>query len=95
MLLNWCQHSESSLVSLVVVVINIVFDHRDELFTAAETFAIVTFSLQNSPKSFHRTIVDALGYSGHTLSHAGILQLGMEYPVGVLESAVTIIPNSG
>ena len=90
MLLNRSQYSESSLVSLVVVVINIVFDHRHELFTATEAIAIISFSFKDPPESFHWPIVDALGYSGHTLSHAGILQLGMECPVGVLESAVAV-----
>ena len=74
MLLHRSQYPKSSLVSLIVVVINIVFDHRHELFAAVEALAIITFSLQDSPESFHRTIVDALGYSGHALSHAGILQ---------------------
>ena len=90
MLLDWRQHPESSLVSLVIVVINIVFDHRHELFTATKSVAIVTLSLKDPPKSFHWSIVDALRYSGHTLSHAGILQLGMECPVSVLESAVAV-----
>ena len=63
MLLDWSQYSESSLVSLVVVVINIVFDHRHELFPATETVAIVSFSFKNPPESFHRTVVDALRYS--------------------------------
>ena len=88
MLLDWSQYSESSLVSLVIVVINIVFDHRHELFTATKSVAIVTLSLKDSPESFHWSIVDALRYSGHTLSHADFFQFCMEYPIGVLESAV-------
>ena len=95
MLLNRCQHSKSSLVSLVVVVIDIFFDHGYKLFAAVEALTIISLSLQDPPKPFHRTIVYALGNSRHTLSHAGILQFGMECPVGVLESAVTVIPNSG
>jgi len=94
-LLDRSQYSESSLVPFVVVVIDIFFDHGYKLFAAVEALAIVTFSLQDPPESFHRTVVDALGYSGHTLSHAGILQFGMECPVGVLESAVCVMPNSG
>ena len=90
MLLDRGQHSESSLVSFVVVVIDVVFDHGYKILATAEALAIVAFSLQNSPESFHRTIVDALGYSGHTLSHAGIFQFGMECPVGVLESPVAV-----
>lgn len=94
MLLDWCQHSESSLVSLVVVVIDIFFDHGYKLFTAVEALSVISFSLKDSPESFHWTIVDALGYSGHTLSHAGIFQFGMECPVGVLESSVAVAKGS-
>ena len=94
MLLDWRQHPESSLVSLVIVVINIVFDHRHELFTATKSVAIVTLSLKDPPESFHWSIVDALRYSGHTLSHAGIFQFGMKCPVGVLESSVAVAKGS-
>jgi hypothetical protein len=62
---------------------------------ATEAVAIVSFSFKDPPESFHWSIVDALRYSGHTLSHAGIFQFGMECPVGVLESSVAVIPNSG
>ena len=88
MLFNRSQYSESSLVSLVVVVINIVFDHRHEFFTATEAVAIVSFSFKDPPESFHRTIVNALRYSRHALDHSRLLKLVVECPVGVLESTV-------
>ena len=94
MLLDWCQHSESSLVSLVVVVIDIFFDHGYKRFTATEAVAIVSFSLKDPPESFHRTIVDALGYSGHALNHAGAFELCMECPIGVLESTIAVAKRS-
>ena len=94
MLLHRSQYPESSLVSFVVVVIDIVFDHSYKLFAAVEALAIITFSLQDPPESFHWSIVDALRYSGHTLSHAGIFQFGMECPVGVLESSVAVAKGS-
>ena len=95
MLLDWCQNSEPSLVSLVVVVINIVFNHRHEFFTATEAVAIVSFSFKDPPEPFHWPIVDALGYARHALCHSSLLKLVVERPVGVLESAVAVIPNSG
>ena len=90
MFLDRSQRSESSLVSFVVVVIDIVFNHGYKLFAAAEAFAIVSFSLKDPPESFHRTVIYALRYSGHALRHAGILQFGMECPVGILEATVTM-----
>ena len=95
MLFHRSQYSEPSLVSFVVVVIDIVFDHGYKLFTAVESLAIITFSFKDPPESFHRTVIYALRYSGHALRHAGILQFGMECPVGILEASVSVIPNSG
>ena len=95
MLFNRSQYSESSLVSLVVVVINIVFDHRHELFTATEAVAIVSFSFKDPPEPFHWPIVDALGYARHALCHSSLLKLVVERPVGVLESTVTVAKRSG
>ena len=88
MLLHRSQDSEATLVPLIIVVVYVVFNHCYELITAGEALAVIPFSLQDPPEAFHRTIVDTLGYSGHTLSHAGFFQFCMEYPIGVLESAV-------
>ena len=56
---------------------------------------VVPFSLQNAPKSFHGTIVNALGYAGHALRHTGFFQLVMEGTVGVLKSSVTMKERVG
>ena len=88
MLFDRSQNSESSLVSLVVVIVDIVFDHGYKLLAAVEALTIISLSLQDPPKPFHRTIVYALGNSRHTLSHACIFQLCMKCPVSVLESAI-------
>ena len=90
MLLHRSQYSKPSLVPFVVVVVDIVLDHSHEFFTASESLAVISLALEYSPETFHRTIVYALGYPGHALRHAGVLQLGMECSVCVLESTVTV-----
>ena len=88
MLFHWSKYSKSALVSLVIVVVNVVFNHCHEFFAATETLAVIPFALEYSPEPFHRTVVDAFAYPGHTLRHTGFLQFGMEHPVGVLEPTI-------
>ena len=52
--------------------------------------AVISFTLEDAPESFHWPIVDALGHTGHTLRHAGLLQLVMEGSVGVLKASVAM-----
>ena len=90
MLFHWSKYSKSTLVSLVIVVVNVVFNHCHEFFTATETLAVIPFALEYPPEPFHRSVVDALGYSGHALRHANSLKFVMKRPVGVLVSSVTV-----
>ena len=94
-LLHWSQYSESSLVPFVVVVMDVVLDHSNEFFTASKSLAVISLTLEYSPEAFHRTVVYALGYPGHALCHAGLLQLGMECSVCILEATVTVAQWSG
>ena len=89
-LLHRCQHAQVALHSAVVVVGDIILNHLYEFLSACKTLAIISLSFQNAPKTFHWSVVNALGYSGHTLLHFGVLQLVVEYSVGVLESSVAM-----
>ena len=93
-LLHRSQYSEPSLVPFVVVVVDVVLDHRNEFFTASESLAVISLALEYSPETFHRAVVYALGYSGHALCHSGFFDLVVECSVCVLESAVRLILNS-
>ena len=90
MLFHWSKYPKSALVSLVIVVVNVVFNHCHEFFAATETLAVIPFALEYSPEPFHRTVVDALGYSGHALCHTNCLKLAVECPVGILVASVTV-----
>jgi len=55
---------------------------------AGKTLSIVTLTLQDTPESFHRPVVNTLRYAGHTLRHPGFFQLVMEGSVCVLKATV-------
>lgn len=57
--------------------------------------AVIPLPLQNTPKTFHRTIVNALANAGHTLSHTRLFQLRVKDPVCVLEPSVTVEQGMG
>ena len=90
MLLHRSQDSEAALVPLIVVVVDVVLNHRHEFLATAETLTVISLSLEYPPEPFHRAVVDALGYSGHALRHANSLKFVMKRPVGVLVSSVTV-----
>ena len=62
-LLHWSQNSETPLIPFVVVVVDIVFNHCYEFFSAVETFAVISLTFEYSPKALHWAIVDTLAYS--------------------------------
>ena len=78
------------MVTLVIVVENVVFNHGNQFFSVGETFAVVTFSFQNAPETFHWTVVNALADAGHALGHAGSHEHAVKSVVGVLETAVAV-----
>jgi len=94
-LLHRCQNAQVALYPAVVVVDDIIFNHLHKLLTARKSSAVVPLTLENTPKAFHRAVVNTLGYSGHTLSHLRLLQLVVEYSVGVLETSVAMKQRMG
>ena len=90
MLLHGREDAQISLYTMVVVVTNIILNHIDQLFLGGKTLTVVAFSFQDTPESLHRPIVDAFGYTGHTLRHTGILQLLVERTVCVLIAPVAV-----
>ena len=95
MFLHWGEHSQSALVALVVVVVDVFGDHLNHCFTAIEFTFVVTFSFQDPPESFHWPVIDAFPNSGHALDHSVVQKFLMEHVVCILESPIAIIPNSG
>ena len=80
----------SFLDAMVVVITNVILNHIDQLFLAGKTLAVIAFPLQDTPETFHWSIIDALGYSRHTLCHTGIFNFLMEYSVSILKASVAV-----
>ena len=89
-LLHRCQHPQVALYPAVVVVGYVVLNHGNKFFSTRESSSVVPFPFQDAPESLHRTVINALGNSGHTLLHFCCLQLVIEYPVCILETSVTM-----
>ena len=90
MLLHRRQHAQVALYPAIVVIGDVVLNHGYEFLTTCESFAVIPFPLENAPEAFHRTVVNALGHSGHALLHLRFLQLIVESSVGVLKTSVTV-----
>ena len=90
MLFHRCQNAKVTLETFRVVVMDITANHFHQFSTIRETLSIITLSLQDAPKSFHRAIVNAAANTRHTLCHASIDQPLVEVSVGILKSTVTV-----
>ena len=90
MLFHRCQNAKVTLETFRVVVMDITANHFHQFSTTRETLSIITLSLQDAPKSFHRAIVNAAANTRHTLYHASIDQPLVEVSVGILKSTVTV-----
>lgn len=89
-LLHRRQHAQIALYPAVVVVGDVILNHGNKIFPAREAFTIVPFSFENTPESFHRAIVNALGNSGHALLHLCGFQLVVKDSVRILETSVAM-----
>ena len=90
MLFHRSKHAEVPLEPFGIVVPNKIFNHSDQACSVGEVFSIIPFSLQDSPESLHRPVINASGNSGHTLSHTGFGQHTVESSIGILVTPVTM-----
>ena len=94
MLFHRSKYTEVPLEPFGVVVMNEIFNHSNQAGSVCEALPVIPFSFQDTPESFHWSVINALGNPGHALSHSSLGQHIVECTVGVLESSVRIIPNS-
>ena len=73
-----------------VVITDVAPNHLHEFLFAGEALAVIAFPLQNAPESFHRPIVNAVGYTGHTLCHSSLYEFVVERSACVLEASITV-----
>ena len=94
-LLHRRENSKIALDSAGIVVTDVAFNHLNQFQFAGKAPAVVAFPLQDTPKALHRAIVNTMSYAGHALCHAGLLQLVVKSPVGILEASVTVEQRMG
>ena len=90
MLFHWREYAKVTLYASVVVVTDVILNHVGQFLLAGESLSVVPFPLEDPPETFHRAVVDTLGYTGHTLRHTRFFQLVMERAVCVLEPPVAM-----
>ena len=90
MKLHRCHAAKPLLVSFGIIEMDVFFNSRDQFLLISEFSQIVHLRFQDSPKSFHRAIVNTMSNSGHTLHHLCGIQLCPKILVCILESTVTV-----
>ena len=90
MLFHGSEYTKVPLEPLSVVVLNKILNHSDQTGSVSESFPVIPFSFQDAPESFHRSVINAFGDSGHTLGHASFGQHMVECSVRILETSVTV-----
>ena len=69
---------------------DIVLNRLNKLAFAGEPFAVIAFPFQNAPKALHRTVINAMCYTRHTLRHSSLRELVVESAVGILKASVAM-----
>ena len=90
MLFHRSEHTKVPLEPFCIVIPNKILNHSNQTCSVSEAFSVILFPLQNTPESFHRSVINALGNPGHTLGHAGFGQHMVEFAVSILEASVTV-----
>ena len=90
MFLHGSKDPQVSLKPFVVVIINVCPDHLNKSFPAGKLSAVVALPFQNSPKSFHRAVINTLGNSRHALGDTRLRQFSVKCPACVLKSPITV-----
>ena len=68
----------------------ILLDHLDKLVLAGKLSAVIALPFQDAPEALHRTVVNTMRHTGHTLRHSRLHELVVESAVGVLEPSVAV-----
>ena len=90
MLFHRGEYTKVPLEPFSVVILNEILNHRYQAGSVSETYSVISFSLQDTPESFHWTVVNAFGNPGHTLGHASFSQHMVECSVRILETSVAV-----
>ena len=90
MFFHGSKYTKITLEPFGVVVLNEILNHSNQAGPVREAYSVIPLAFQNSPESFHRSVINALCDPGHTLDHSGFGQHMVECAARVLESSVTV-----
>ena len=90
MLFHRRQDAQIALDTSRVVIANILLDHLNKLVLADEPSAVIAFPFQDAPEALHRTVINAMCYTRHTLRHSSLRELVVESAVGILKASVAM-----
>ena len=88
--LHRCHAMKALLVPLGIIEMDIFLDGGSQRLLARKFSQIVHLGFQDSPESFHRTIINTFCNPGHALRHSGSFQFIMEASICILKSSVTM-----
>ena len=74
----------------ILRLVDVAFDYLNEFLFAGKSFAVIAFTFQDAPKSFHWAIINAMAHTGHTLRHTGLLELVVKSSAGILVTSVAV-----
>ena len=90
MLFHRSKYAEVPLEPFGVVVVDEILNHSNQAGFIGESYSVISFTLQDAPEAFHRTVINAFGHSGHALGHSSFCQYAVKCAVGVLKTSVTM-----
>ena len=77
-------------IAVVIIKIDVLRDRCTQLIIIVKMPKIVHLRFQYAPETLHRSIVQALARTGHTLVDADLLHFLSERPAGILNPSVTV-----
>lgn len=89
-LFHWRNNTQITLHALGIVIVNIIPNLLNKLLLGSKPLTVISLTLQNAPEAIHRSIVNTVGYTRHTLYHTGIFQHLVKRSVSVLKTTVTV-----
>lgn len=84
------QNTEVSLYPAGIVVVDVTLNHLNEFLFASKPSAVIAFTFQDAPKSFHWAVVNAMAHTRHTLRHPSLLELVVKSSAGILVTSVAV-----
>ena len=74
MLFYGSKYTKVPLEQFGLVVVDKIFNHGNQARSVSNTYPVIPLSPQDTPESFHWSVINAFSYSEHTLGHVSFSQ---------------------